>query len=95
MTNINQLSTNQLVSYYMMSSYIYYVANSFLESPLSDTEYDDLCKRLLSEWDDVDHPHKKLIDFKSLRAGTGFYLKDYPRIVKNAAVDWVESCTPL
>ena len=82
MTNINQLLSNQLVSYYMMSSYIYYVANSFLESPLSDTEYDDLCKRLLSEWDDVDHPHKKLIDFESLTAGTGFYLKDYPRIVK-------------
>jgi len=92
MTNINQLSTNQLVSYYMMSSYIYYTANSFLESPLTDAEYDELCKRLLSEWDDADHPHKKLIDFKSLTAGTGFYLKDYPRIVKNAAVDWVESC---
>jgi hypothetical protein len=95
MTNINQLSTNQLVSYYMMSSYIYYVANSFLESPLSDTEYDELCKRLLSEWDDVDHPHKKLIDFNSLTAGTGFYLNDYPTIVKNAAVDWVESCNAV
>ena len=92
MTNINQLSTNQLVSYYMMSSYIYYAASSFLESPLDDTEYDALCKRLLDEWDDVDHPHKKLIDFNSLTAGTGFYLKDYPTIVKNAAADWVKSC---
>jgi len=79
----------------MMSSYIYYVANSFLESPLSDTEYDELCKRLLSKWDDVDHPHKKLIDFNSLTAGTGFYLNDYPTIVKNAAVDWVESCNAV
>jgi hypothetical protein len=74
-----------------MSSYIYYVDNSHLESPLDDIEYDTLCKRLFDEWDNVDHPHKKLIDFNSLSAGTGFYLKDYPTIVKVASVDWVKS----
>jgi hypothetical protein len=36
------------------------VDNSHLESPLDDIEYDALCKRLLDEWDNVDHPQKKI-----------------------------------
>jgi len=55
MKNIN---TNQLVPYYLMSSFLYYSAHPQWVSPLSDVEYDNLCKRLSDEWDSIEHPHK-------------------------------------
>ena len=92
MKNIN---TNQLVPYYLMSSFLYYSAHPQWVSPLNDIEYDNLCKRLLDEWDSIEHPHKYLIDFESLSSGTGYYLKqdDYPSIVIGAAINWAESYT--
>lgn len=93
MKKINTLKQSQLVPYYLMSSFLYYESHPQWESPLSDVEYDNLCKRVLSEWDDIEHRHKHLIDYMSLSAGTGYYLKqdDYPQIVQGAAIAWVES----
>jgi hypothetical protein len=92
MKNIKELKKTQLVPYYLMSSFLYYESHPQWESPLTDTDYDDLCKRVLTEWDDIEHPHKHLIDYFALSAGTGFYLKqdDYPQIVQGAAVTWAE-----
>lgn len=73
-----------LVSWYLMSSYLYYLHEVSL---LHDHEYDLLCKELLSRWDKVEHPHKHLVSKEDLMAGTGFTLReeDYPSITKNAA----------
>jgi NAD-dependent DNA ligase len=89
---IDKLKLNQLVPYYMMTSYLYYVADPTIESPMTDLEYDALCKRLLENWNVIEHPHKYLINYDSLTAGTGFYLKlkDYPRMVVGAALQWAE-----
>jgi hypothetical protein len=93
MINIKELNKYQLVPYYLMSSFLYYESHPQWESPLTDTEYDDLCKRVLAEWETLDHPHKHLIDYFALSAGTGFYLKqdDYPQMTVAAAINWAES----
>lgn len=75
-----------IIPWILMSSYMYYCKHT---SILSDTTFDKMCKYLLDNWDDIDHPHKELIDKGSLRAGTLYTLKeeDYPTVVKIAA--WV------
>jgi NAD-dependent DNA ligase len=81
---INKLASERLVPQYMIHSYLYYIEGT---SIISDRSYDLLCIRLLSEWDDLCHPHKDLIDKESLSSGTGFYLaeEDYPVIAKMTA----------
>ena len=71
-----------MVPYYLMLSYLYYEKNISL---IPDTEFDDLCKKLLSKFDEVKHQHKHLINKLSLEAGTGFDLK-YTNMSKGAAM---------
>jgi hypothetical protein len=80
-----------LVGKYLVHSYLYYV----MDSPLiSDVEYDQLCKDLLSRLGEIgDHPHKHLISKEALEAGSGYHLKreDYPTIVAQlcrCALQW-------
>ena len=81
---LTRKNRNLLVPWYLMTSYLYYCKD---KSVVSDQTYDELCKRLLDEWDWVEHRHKHLIDRQALAAGTGFYLKerDYPLITRSAA----------
>ena len=72
---------NMLVPYYLMYSYLYYKKN---ESLISDNEFDDLCKDLLKNWDNINHMHKHLISRESLEAGTGYDLK-YTSMIISAA----------
>jgi len=72
---------NMLVPYYLMHSYLYYKEDNPI---ISDGEYDSICKRLHSEWDNVEHFHKHLIDKEMLIAGTGYTL-EYPNRVIDAA----------
>lgn len=73
---------NMLIPHYLIHSYLYYELDVAV---ISDLLYEDLCKQLLREWDRVEHRHKDLVDKGSLTAGTGYYLKDYPGIVKGSA----------
>jgi len=84
---INKLTKAQLVPQYLMHSYLYYIEGSPV---LSDRSYDLLCIRLLADWDEVEHPHKDIVDKESLSSGTGFYLKeeDYPLIAVMAAREY-------
>jgi NAD-dependent DNA ligase len=83
------MRAEQLVPYFLMASYLYYEIHQ--NPPISDDEYDDICKRLYDEWDGVEHQHKHLIEREALKSGTGFYISNYPILVKNAAVNWMES----
>ncbi len=85
---INKLAREQLVPQYLIHSYLYYIEGYNF---LSDRSYDILCARLLSEWDEVEHPHKSIVDKEALSSGTGFYLKEenYPLIVKTASRHYV------
>lgn len=78
-------SPHLLVPWYLMTSYLYYVED---QSVISDKMFDNICRRLLSEWDTIDHPHKNLVSKESLIAGTGFNITagQYPLMTKSAAL---------
>ena len=73
---------NMLVPYYLMYSYAYYKEN---ESLITDHEYDQICQDLITNWDNITHWHKPLLDLESLKAGTGYDIK-YPNRVVAAAI---------
>ena len=73
LTNINML-----VPYYLMYSYAYYQEN---ESLIEDSEYDQICQDLITNWNNITHWHKPLLSLESLKAGTGYDIKYPPRVV--------------
>ena len=87
--DIDKLTINRCVSWYLIHSYLYYKLDSSL---LEDTTFDYLCKRLLEEFDNIEHPHQNLLFKSSLRAGTAFHIREdrYPNIVKGAAYDLLD-----
>ena len=80
---------NMLVPYYLMSCYLYYECN---KNVLSDTQFDTLCKRLLDNWDSINHVHKHLIDKDALQCGSGYDIQ-YTNLIKRSAIDWHETMT--
>ena len=80
---------NMLVPYYLMFSYAYYKEN---ESLIPDTEYDQICQDLITNWDDITHWHKRLLNLESLKAGTGYDIK-YPNRVVSAALSLIKENT--
>ena len=73
---------NMLVPYYLMFSYAYYQEN---ESLISDAEYDQICNDLITNWNDITHWHKRLINLESLKAGTGYDIV-YTNMIKDSAM---------
>ncbi len=82
--NIETLHINRLVPFYLMSSYLYYKED---RQVLTDEDFDRLAKRLLDNWDSVEHMHKHLISKEDLQAGTGYAIQYTQRII-NAAKNW-------
>jgi len=64
-----------MIKEYLIHSYLYYKLNEII---IEDTEYDQLCKDLLSSWDKTDSPYKDLINPSDLLAGTGYSIEEYP-----------------
>jgi NAD-dependent DNA ligase len=62
-----------------MAAYAYYVEDDPI---LTDAQYDRLVKRMISNWDKIQHRHKELISLDTLKAGS--YLGEYPSIVEGA-----------
>jgi len=87
--DIQALSGGQLVSWFLMSSYLYYHCNT---SAIPDQCFDQLCDRLLKEWPKIKHPHKNLISKADLAAGSGYAipLRKYPLITCSAAWQWLD-----
>lgn len=83
--NVETLPINRLVPFYLMSSYLYYKED---RQALTDEDFDQLAKRLLDNWDSVEHMHKHLISKEDLQAGTGYAIKYSQRII-NAAKNWI------
>lgn len=69
------------ISWYLMTSWLHYVHDI---SVIPDDDFNELCLRLIEVWPSIDHRHKHLVDLDSLRAGTGFAIRDYPSIVQSA-----------
>tara|TARA_A100001391_G_scaffold71780_2_gene45776 strand:+ start:54 stop:314 length:261 start_codon:yes stop_codon:yes gene_type:complete len=83
--NIETLNINRLVPFYLMSSYLYYKED---RQVLTDEDFDRIAKRLLDNWDSVEHMHKHLISKEDLQAGTGYAIQYTQRII-NAAKNWI------
>lgn len=84
-TNFELTKTNKhmLVPWYLITSYAYYILD---ESLVSDGQYDAMARRLLREYDSIEHYHKHLISKDNLEAGTMLLAKeDYPLIVVDTA----------
>jgi len=83
--DVNKVSPNRLVPLYLMSSYLYYEQDATV---FNDTDYDMMCKRIVKEWDNIDHVHKTYINIESLEAGTGYGIA-YTEMMKSAAMKWL------
>lgn len=82
-----KLAANLLLAHYLIHCCCYYELDATI---LTDTEFDGLAHDLAARWDEVDHPHKQLVNIDSLREATsGYYLK-YPGIVQSCAKRLVE-----
>lgn len=83
--DIKELSSNRLVPYYLMAGWLYNNRDKII---MSDDAWDLICKRLIAEWKNIIHPHKKCIEYESLTTATSMYLKDnnVPEIAKSAAM---------
>lgn len=73
---------NMLVPWYIMAAYAYYVEDDPI---ITDAAYDRLVKKLIENWDEVEHYHKHHLSKEQLEAGT--YLGEYPSIVRGAVRD--------
>lgn len=69
MKNINTMTPNELVEWFLMASYAYYDQ----ENPImSDYEFDSIALRLREQIHHSDHPHKDLITEDHLATMSGF-----------------------
>ena len=63
--DIQEMTPNQLVSWFLISSYCYYEIHRPI---MSDQSFDCLVQRLKEHWDEATHPHKGLITESHLEA---------------------------
>lgn len=73
---------NRCVSWFLMASYLYYKSDINL---MSDSQYDEIGKRLVKEIDTVTHKHRSLLTIEKGMMST-FDIKEYPTIVREAAI---------
>lgn len=72
-------NVNLIVPWYLMSAYAYYEEDNPI---LSDHIFDRLAKKMLKEYDAIEHMHKDHITKDDLTAGT--FLGEYPSRIKGA-----------
>ena len=83
--DIKKMSPNQLVSWFLISSYAYYELGNPV---MTDRTFDILVEKLKQNYDKADHPHKHLITESHLNATTGYDIK-YPGIVKYSTMNYI------
>lgn len=77
----NWANPNSMLSWYFIASYAYYIIGRPI---MSDQEFDKIVRIVKENWDTIEHPHKKLVKYSHLEAGTGYDLK-FPTIVRHNA----------
>jgi hypothetical protein len=85
---VDGLEPDLLVPHYLVHCYLYYQVGRGL---IRDDVFDALAARLADEWEDVEHPHKDLIDPAGLSSG-GHYIKHTER-TRQAAL-WLLDGSP-
>lgn len=70
---------------YLSASYAYYVMDEVF---LTDALFDEICKVMVKNWDELDHRHKHLLDPDTLKAGSCLLGPDeYPAMAQGAAIE--------
>lgn len=72
-------SINMSVPWYLMAAYAYYIEDDPI---LEDRDFDLLAKKILKDWDEIEHIHKDYLSKDMLKAGT--YMGDYPSRIEGA-----------
>ena len=70
---------NMAIPWYLMAAYAYYEEDDPI---LSDSYFDKLSVKILSNWDNIEHIHKDFVSKDTLEAGT--FLGKYPSRVSGA-----------
>jgi NAD-dependent DNA ligase len=73
------------IAKYLMCAFAYYQLDTNL---IPDSEFDQLAKDILADYDNIEHMHKYLVTKKDLDAGT--YLGEYPTIVRSATKQYIK-----
>jgi|SRR6056300_552694 hypothetical protein len=81
-TDICDDSINMYIPWYLIAAYAYYEEDSPI---ISDRLFDLIAKRILENWDQIEHVHKSYITKDMLQAGT--YIGEYPTRIKGALDD--------
>ena len=74
------------IAKYLMCAFAYYQLDTNL---IPDSEFDQLAKDILANYDNIEHMHKHLVTKKDLDAGT--YIGEYPNIVISATHDYIKT----
>ncbi len=72
-------SINLTVPWYLLASYAYYEEDNPI---LSDGVFDRLGKKMLKNWESIEHIHKSFITEDMLEAGT--FIGTYPSRIRGA-----------
>ena len=72
-------SINMSIPWYLMAAYAYYIEDDPI---LEDRDFDLLAKKILKDWDEIEHIHKEYLTKDMLKAGT--YMGDYPSRIEGA-----------
>ena len=83
--DIDDMTPNELVSWFLIGCYAYYE----LSKPImADIDFDYMVQKLKEQWDNAEHPHKVLITESHLSATTGYDI-EYPNIVKYSTLGYL------
>ena len=85
-SDIEKMHPNQLISWFMIASYAYYRLDL---NVMSDYDFDFLVERIKSNWENIDHPHKNLIEKTNLDVSSGYDIK-FPKMVVGATMDYLK-----
>tara|TARA_R100001369_G_C3240150_1_gene153942 strand:+ start:120 stop:446 length:327 start_codon:yes stop_codon:yes gene_type:complete len=77
----------RLVPIFLMSSCLYYEHNL---SVLTDDQFDNLCNKLHTNWNEVEHMHKHLISQEDLMVGSGYAI-EYTNMIRGGAMSWYKT----
>lgn len=71
---------NSLCESYLEHSYRYYINDAEI---IRDCEYDQICRDIFAQIDDVPEQYKHIIDADAMAATTGFHIKlnEYPDFI--------------
>lgn len=86
---ISELSSGLLIPHYFIHCAAYYIHD---DSLIADHEFHELCRRIVDEWNMLEHMHKSLIDINQLKIKSGKAYDKIPTIAKETAMMLLQSC---